>query len=342
MSAIVDAVRTVKGPRNYYIVALLIALIWAALAIPGLNRSRTAALNSTSTIQPAILDSVMDYRAYSAGPGYSQVAFKEPAPAVVQWAGVVSAKVMAPSAAPDAAAGRRIVRTASMDIVVQHPGEIADRIAAIAEKMGGYLVSADGGGQSASTAHVTIRVPAAQFEEARAEIRELGARVESEKFDAQDVTRQYVDQEASIRNLQAEEMQYLAILNRANDVNSMLMVAGKLSDVRGQIEKLQAEANSSLQQTGTVSLAVALRTEAAPQVSVLDWRPLHELRAAAIDGLSSVIAYAAAMITILFYLPAALLWAGTIFFTAVLGWRFVQWLRRRWSVWTAADSAIQG
>ena len=342
MSAFVDAVRTVKGPRTYYIVALLIALIWAAIAIPGVNRSRTAAIDSKSAAQPALLDSEVDYRAYSAGAGYSQAALKAPTSAFVEKAGVTGAQVMAPNAVPDAAAGRRIVRTASMEVVVQHPGEIADRIAAIAEKMGGYLVSADGGGQSASTAHVTVRVPAAQFEEARAEIRELGARVESEKFEAQDVTRQYVDQEASIRNLQAEEMQYLAILNRANDVNSMLMVAGKLSDVRGQIEKLQAEANSSVQQAETVSIAVSLRTEAAPQVSGLDWRPLHELKAAAIDGLSNVIAYAAAMITILFYLPAALLWAGTIFLTAVLGWRFVHWLRRRWSAWTAVQSPLQG
>jgi len=342
MRALVDAMRTVKGPRTYYVVALLIALIWAAIAIPGLKRSRSAAVPAQSVTQSNVAQSEVDYRAYSAGARYSQATWKPPISAFVQKAGVTGEQVMAPNAAPDAAAGRRIVRIASMEIVAEHPREIADRIAEIAEKMGGYLVSADGGGQSASTAHVTVRVPAAQFEEARTEIRELGVRVEGEKFDAQDVTRQYVDQEATIRNLQAEELQYLAILNRANDVNSMLMVAGKLSEVRGQIEKLQAEANSSVQQAETVSIAIALRTEAAPQVSGVDWRPLHELRAAANDGFSSVVAYAATMISVLFYLPAALLWTGTIFITAVLGWRFVHWLRRRWSLWTTADSPAQG
>jgi len=37
------------------------------------------------------------------------------------------------------------------------------------------------------------------LEEALAEIRQLGLRVESEKIDAQDVTRRYVDQDASLR-----------------------------------------------------------------------------------------------------------------------------------------------
>jgi len=55
---------------------------------------------------------------------------------------------------------------------------------------------------------LTIRVPAGRFEEARAEIRKLGIRVEGEKIEAWDRTRQYVDQDASIRNLRAEESQY--------------------------------------------------------------------------------------------------------------------------------------
>ena len=73
----------------------------------------------------------------------------------------------------------------------------------------------EGGGQNCNRGTLTIRVPAARFEEARAEIRKLGLRVESEKIDAQDVTRQYVDQDASIRNLRAEEAQYLTILKQA-------------------------------------------------------------------------------------------------------------------------------
>ena len=75
-------------------------------------------------------------------------------------------------------------------------------------------------------------------------IRKLGLRVENEKIAAEDVTRQYVDQDASIRNLRAEEAQYLTILKRATTVKDMLAVTENLSEVRGQIEQQQAEFNA--------------------------------------------------------------------------------------------------
>ena len=43
--------------------------------------------------------------------------------------------------------------------------------------------------------------------------------------------------------------------------------------------------------------------------------------------------YATAMIGILFYLPAMLLWVGTIVAVLVMGWRMVRWVGRRWFGW---------
>jgi hypothetical protein len=247
-----------------------------------------------------------------------------------------SQAIAAPAAAmvPDAAAGRKLIRTSSLELVVQHPAEVADKITALAESLGGYLVSSDGGGQSAVSGMLTIRVPSARFEEAREAIRKLGLRVDSEKVDAQDVTRQYVDQDASIRNLRAEEAQYLAILKQAGTVKDMLFVTEKLSEVRGQIEQQQAEFNSLSRQIETVSLSVSLRTEAEAQTFGLNWRPGYQLKVALRDGLESLANYATAMMTILFYLPATLLWVGTIVIGAVIGWRTVRWAGQRWFGWS--------
>jgi uncharacterized protein DUF4349 len=75
------------------------------------------------------------------------------------------------------------------------------------------------------------------------------------------VTRRYVDQGASIRNLRAEEAQYLAIMQQASTVKDMLAVSEQLSGVRGQIEQQQAEFNALSRQIETVAIAVSLRTE---------------------------------------------------------------------------------
>ena len=92
----------------------------------------------------------------------------------------------------------------------------------------------------------------------RAEIRQLGLRVENERLDAQDVTKQYVDQEARLRNLRAGEAQYLSILKHASTVSDTLEVA-KLNEVRGEIEQQQAEFDALSKQVETVAITVSLR-----------------------------------------------------------------------------------
>jgi hypothetical protein len=336
MNTLTDALRAIKTPRVYYIFALAIALIWAAIALPHLKQSREAADLSRSIAAPGISSTELDYRAYAP-------ADLKPRPsAYVEKQGIADSQVVAPNDAPDAAGGRRIIRSESIEMIVKYPAVVADQVTALAEKLGGYLVSADGAGENTTLATVTVRVPIAHFEEARAEIRQLGLRVENEKFEAQDVTQQYVDQVATIRNLQAQEMQYLEILKQANNVPNMMAVADKLSEVRGKIEKQQAEFNSLSHQSEAVAIAISLRTEHEQQVLGIDWRPLYELKVAASNGLESLANYATAMLTILFYLPAVLLWVGTILITAVFGWRLVQWVRRRVKGWAAAQDPVQG
>jgi hypothetical protein len=336
MTSLIDTVRTIKAPRVYYSVSLGIVLLWAALAISALHQPRKDAERSQSISAPRIYGNEVDSRAY--GPGGLKLRPSE----FIQKQEIADSPVLASNDAPDAAEGRRIIRSASMDMIVQHPAEAADQIIALAEKLGGYLVSADGAGENAMLTTVTVRVPAAHFDEARAAIRQLGLRVENEKFTAQDVTQQYVDQGATIRNLQAQEIQYLEILKQANNVPNLMAVSEKLSEVRGKIERQQAEFNSLSHQAETVAIAISLRTEHQQQVFGLDWRPLYELKLAASNGLESLANYATTMMTILFYLPAVLLWVGTIVITAILGWRFVQWVRKRLLGLACAQSPIQG
>ncbi len=242
----------------------------------------------------------------------------------------------------DSSMERKMVRNSSVDLVVQKPAEAAEKIRELAEGLGGFLVSSQvSGGSNAGGAALTIRVPAAKFEEARAEIRKLGLRVESEKVDAQDVTRQFVDEDANLRNLRAEEAQYLSILKQAHTVKDTLAVTDKLSDVRGQIEQQQAEFNALAKQTETVAIAVSLRAEAEAQVSGLHWRPLYQMKLALRDGLDAVADYGVAMTSFVFYLPAVLLWMGTIAMGVGVGWKVVRWARRVWFAWPK-PTEVQG
>ncbi|MGO9084551.1 MAG: DUF4349 domain-containing protein [Candidatus Sulfotelmatobacter sp.] len=346
MSSIADSVRASAKPWLWIVAAIVGAVLLAAIATPNLLRSRMAANESSRVAQQRALEtglaSNMYYRpATKAKPAAVATALM----AADQPAGQADPGVAAgrtPHTEPNAGAGRKIIRTSSIEMVVQHPAEVADRITAIAVSLGGYVMSAGGGGQNATAEMLTLRVPAAHFDQARAEIRKLALRVENEKLEAQDVTRQYVDEDANLRNLRAEETQYLTILKQAHTVKDMLAVSEKLSEVRGQIEQQQAEFNALSQQIETVAISISLRSEAEAQVFALNWRPLYQLKLALRVGLDSLASYATAMTSVLFYLPAVLLWLGTIVLATVIGWRAVRWVGRRWFGWKATEATVQG
>ena len=237
---------------------------------------------------------------------------------------------------------RKMVRTSALDLVVKDPGDTSDKIRQLAERLGGFLVnSATRGGQDAGAASLTVRIPTDRFEEARAEIRKLGMRVESEHVEAQDVTRQYVDLDANLRNLRAEEIRYLSIMKRASTVKDTLEVSEKLSEVRGQIEQQQAEFEALSKQVETVAITVSLRTEAEAEVFGLHWRPLYQMKLAARDGLDGVGNYAA-IAGFAFLLPTILLWLVTILLGSLAAWRILRWASRMFFGWpqtaTVADT----
>jgi len=222
----------------------------------------------------------------------------------------------------------KLIRNGALDLIVKSPTESAEQIRALAEGVGGFLVSSQTtGGPGAASASLVIRVPAGHFEEVRAGIRKLGVRVESESFEAQDVTREYVDQEARLRSLRAQETQYLAIMKRAVSVKETLEVSEKLSGVRGQIEQQQAEFNALSKQVETVAISMSLHTETDVSVFGLNWRPLYQLKMSAREGVLALSTYVAAMAAFLFYLPAILLWLATILAGVAIGWRLVKWAR---------------
>jgi hypothetical protein len=305
-------------------------VILVANRIPNLERSRIAVNQAHEVVLPQA----------------AAVRYQSAADKTTTAKAMVSTALVEAGAATDsinAAVAHKMIRTGSVDLVVRKPAEAAETIRALAENMGGFLVNSNvGGGANATSGSLTIRVPAARFEATWAEIRKLGLRVETEKIEAQDVTRQYVDQEASLRNLRAEEVQYLGILKEARTVKDMLQVSERLTEVRGQIDQQQAEFDALSKQVETVAISISLRTEAEARVFGLHWRPLYQMKVALRDGLEAVADYGVAMTSFLFYLPAVLLWMGTIVVGAGVGWKVVRWAGRVWFAWPKQESVQNG
>lgn len=229
----------------------------------------------------------------------------------------------------DKAEERKLVRTSAISMVVKQPASAAEEIRTLAESANGFLVRSQTSGEQGSRyASLEIRVPVARFNEVRAAILKLGVRVESDRLEAQDVTKDYVDREAQLRSLRAQEQQYLNILKRAATVKDTLEVSDQLNRVRGEIEQRQAEFIALSKQTETVEITLTLTADTEAQVFGIHWRPLYQLKIAARNGLEGIADYIAAMVAVGFFLPTVLLWLGTIVLSAAFGWRILRWASR--------------
>jgi Domain of unknown function (DUF4349) len=289
-----------------------------------------ASRSSLPRRQPAASDLMVSREQLRATPAFSGVIGGVPGGAPAEAMSAIQLSSLGFSTpASDASDDRQLVRTASMELIVRNPSVSLEKVRQLAENAGGFLVSSQvTGGQDASGSSITIRIPAARFEEVRTEIRKLALRVDNDRMEAQDVTRQYIDQQARLRNLHAEEAQYLSILKQASNVKDTLDVSEKLDAVRGQIEQQQAEFEALSKQVETVAITVEFRAQADAQVFGLNWRPLYHLKIAMRDGLDGVADYVSTMASVLFYLPTVLLWLSTILVSAAIGWRILRWAAR--------------
>jgi len=329
------------------VVALYVGVIRPNEITGGINNSKAAGLAQPRRAEPMALWRQMRILPQTAAwrdqESTADTLVGEPTNRI-RMMSALSGSSQAPAAAPeDADADQKMVRTSSLDLVVRKPAETAEQIRNVAEGLGGFLVSSQvSGSQDATSGSLTIRVPAPRFEEARQKIRNLGRRVESERIEAQDVTRQYVDEEANLRNLRAEEQQYLSILKQARTVKDTLDVSGKLSGVRGQIEQQRAEFEVLTKQIETVSITVSLRSEAEARVFGLNWRPLYQMKLALRDGLDGLANYASAMASFVFFLPTIILWLATIAAVSAVSWRVLRWVGRRWFARKVAETPVHG
>jgi hypothetical protein len=341
MSAITSPWRPTRKTLSWLAISTLVILLAIFVAPPNLLRSRDAANMSLQASSAHQAESALQSVDHMYAEEQAAKAVRR-APALVSLptAGLRAAQSTlasagnAPTKSSPATIDRKLVRTGALELTVKSPADAAEQIRLMAESMGGYLETAQiGGTKEAPTADITIRVPAARFSDATLGIRRLAARVESEKTEAQDVTRQYVDMEARLHNLRAEEAQYLVIMKSAYKVDDLLEVSEKLSEVRGQIEQQQAEFQTLSKQVETVAITISLRALADAQVFGLNWRPLYQLKVAARDGLDAIADYAATMTAVLFYVPVVLAWGLTILFAIVVAWRLFRWTGRRFFDW---------
>lgn len=225
-----------------------------------------------------------------------------------------------------APAEQRIIKTGQLTLEVQNVPAALAEVRGLAGEVGGYI-----GGSQAGTvdeaATLTLRIPAARFEETLARLHEMDVTLVSESTAENDVTAQVVDLEARIANMESSEASYRALAERATAVEDILDVRTRLDEVRGEIEQMRAQLENVSGQADLSTLTVTLVPRDAPvEQQTAGWDPGAQLgeAVAALVGVGQGVVSVAIWLGIV-VLPVAII-VGILL---VIGLRIGAEVRRR-------------
>jgi hypothetical protein len=122
---------------------------------------------------------------------------------------------------------------------------------------GGFVLSTSIGGDEARFGTIVIRVPARSFEQALTDLEGLGE-VRSENVTGQDVTQEFIDLEARLRNARSQEAVLLRLMDKASTVTDTIRVQGELQTVQLEIERLTGQLRYLEDQTSLGTITVSL------------------------------------------------------------------------------------
>lgn len=155
-----------------------------------------------------------------------------------------------------------IIKNGDVSVEVERDGldEVIREVETLADRYQGYVVSTTVDDSASGTGVVVIRIPSERFELALGAVKELGE-VKREQVSGQDVTAEFVDLEARLRNWTTQEAVLLRLMDRAQTISESIRVQAQLQQVQLEIERIRGRLDYLEDQTALGTLAVSF-TEA--------------------------------------------------------------------------------
>lgn len=201
-----------------------------------------------------------------------------------------------------------VIRNAKLSLQVEDMERTLAQVADIARAGGGFISASNTRTERVNTqdrplADLTLQVRSEALDQTLVSLRRLAVKIESETTTSQDVTEEYVDLEANLRNLQASEGAIQRLLDRAQRIEDVITLQRELTNIRGQIERIQGRKTFLERRTdmATVTLALRLPPIEATTAAGPGWDPVAVAKRAWDASLLSLAAIASVVIVVAAY-----------------------------------------
>ena len=141
----------------------------------------------------------------------------------------------------DLLADKKIILNANIHMETKDFDVALDNLTQSVKHNGGYISSSSqhGDNYSSKSGSIVVRIPADNYDAFIAQTGEIG-NITYREESIEDVTFQYVDVEARLKTLTQEEAQLHVILETAADLEGIIAIEARLSEVRYEIESFDA------------------------------------------------------------------------------------------------------
>jgi hypothetical protein len=232
---------------------------------------------------------------------------------------------------PISLSDKKIIKNGNLNLKVNSVSDAAEKISEIAKNNSGEIISSSitQSKNNIKKGNITVKVAFANFEKTISEIKKIATLVIQESATGQDVTEEYADLQAQIKNKQAEEQAYIKIFDQAQKIQDILDVTRQLSIVRGQIESLQGRLKFMENQTSMSTISISLSED--QNITITDsWRPLQIAK----DAFNSLIKMSQGFISFLIILvvtviPVAILYLLLAFMIYLIAGKIYRKIKKR-------------
>jgi hypothetical protein len=167
------------------------------------------------------------------------------------------------NAAPAPAVPRKIIYNSDVKMVVDDLPKAEESLRQLLKKYEGFVAQSEFSGSTGSrrSGHWRLRIPVESFDAFLTELIKLGI-PEVNKTDSQDVTDQFYDLEARIKNKKSEEESLRKLLEQTTGkMEDILGVRRELNQVRGDIDQKEGQLRRLANLSSLTTVNVTLREE---------------------------------------------------------------------------------
>jgi len=201
---------------------------------------------------------------------------------------------------------RMIVKNSFLSLQVKKVNETLKVITDYTTSIGGYMVEANlSSPEEAPYASVTVRIPQEKLEGALSHFKSLSVKVISEQVSGYDVTDEYVDIEAKLTTLVANQKRFKEIMDQATKPDDILKIQQQIFDLQDQIDRLVGRQKYMEQTAKMAKATIYLSTDefALPYAPSGSFRPEVIFKTAVRSLIVNLQKLAAFIIWILVYAP---------------------------------------